>query len=216
MKRIMAGVLATSLLVGAGCKDGNTTQTNNQEGNNTMQNNSTDQNLFDILSGYDFVGQDGQPVNKTALAASLRGNHTTLTFGFAKCENYCPMINRVVAELGKNNRELTSIVIAANTEQDGADQTSRDQFMERLRGDGVSHKVVILYPTKEGKLDNSVSPHIAMQAGAISNPERPLDHSAKVILFAPGGKKLKEKSGLRPAKEFVEEWVPEMSAAVGK
>jgi cytochrome oxidase Cu insertion factor (SCO1/SenC/PrrC family) len=168
------------------------------------------QNLFNVLAQHQFVGQDGQPVNVAALSTSLRDSYNTLTFGFAECQNYCPMINNVLGQLGQSNPRLNSIVVAANPQGDGATQASRDAFMQRLRNDGIRHNVTILYPTENGKLSNNTVPKIAMSTGAIVNATKPLDHSAKVVLYAPGGNRVADKSGLRSGTEFVNEWAPIM------
>lgn len=169
-------------------------------------------NLYDVLAQHSFVGQDGQPVNIAGLKASLQNKHTTLSFGFAECENYCPMINSALSAVGKANPDITSIIVAANPEVDGADQQHRDAFMARLQREHVEHNVILLYPTRNGALSNAETPSVAQSVGAIVNTDSPLDHSAKVILYAPGGEHMQEKQGMRPPREFVEDWSPAIQA----
>jgi cytochrome oxidase Cu insertion factor (SCO1/SenC/PrrC family) len=218
MKRMLTSTTMAALLV-AGCSREPETRKASPEENRarivqTLQqsaNPADPNNLYNVLAGYEFQGQDGQPVNLQALQTSLRNHFTTLTFGFGECEQYCPMINNVLGEVGKANPDMTSVVISVNPLKDGADQASRDAFMGKIKEAGVKHKVVILYPAQGGQLAPGLAPQIAIRSGSITNPEKPLDHSAKVKLYGPGGTPLKDKSGLRPAREFVEEWGPVMN-----
>jgi cytochrome oxidase Cu insertion factor (SCO1/SenC/PrrC family) len=209
-KSFAAGVLAASMLAGtSGCDRPNQTPANVAPQRQSAPANDA-KNVFNVLSQHSFIGQDGQPVNMNALATSLQNNYSTVTFGFAECKDYCPMINNVLGELGKSNPSLTSIVIAANPQVDGASPENREAFMNRLRGDGVRHNTIILYPTEGGALSNSVVPKIAMDTGAIVNATNPLNHSANVGLYAPGGARVTVKSGMRSSSEFVNEWAPLM------
>ncbi len=209
-KSFAASVLAGSMLVGATGCDQKAQHQHAPVVRNVGQAApaSNARNVFDTLSQYQFVGQDGQPVNMAALRTSLQNNPSTLTFGFAECQNYCPMINNVLGKLGKVSPGLTSIVVSANPEVDGLTPDSRAAFLQRIRNDGVAQNVVILYPTVNGGLSAPSVPNIAVATGAITNSSRPLDHSAKIILSAPDGTRLAEKSGLSPASEFINEWTP--------
>lgn len=207
-QRIAAGTLAAASVAGlAGCDTGTDKPAAGPGYSHSASANSRT-NMYNVLSNFQFNGQDGQPVNMSALQTSLQNSQTTLTFGFAECENYCPMINNVLGTLGNVNPNLTSIVIAANPEVDGATPENREKFRQRLKADGVDHNVVILYPTENGRLSNNAVPDVAMGTGAIVNASSPLDHSAKVVLYAPGGERLADKAGTRPASEFSSEWAP--------
>lgn len=219
MKRLITTSALAAGLLASGCSRDSDTPKKTPEENRanivrTLQqgaNPSDPANLFNVLSGFEFNGQDGQPVNMAGLKASLQNNFTTLTFGFGDCEQYCPMINNVLGTIGKTNPDLTSVVISVNPLKDGVDQQGRDAFMAKLRDAGVNQRVVILYPTQGGQLSQGVASQIAVRSGAIANFEKPLDHSAKVKLYGPGGTPLRDKSGLRPSREFVEEWGPVMN-----
>ncbi len=161
-----------------------------------------EKNLYDLLSKFTFTGQEGKGVNVKALQKNLKNQDITLSFGFAKCEKYCPMINKALASLdAQDNRDsLTHIIISVNPE-DNKDQDARDAFMRRIRSDGVENNVLILYPKQPEKVA-----YIAYEAGAIVKLDQPFDHSAEIMLYAPGGKPIAHESGLNFSDETTGQW----------
>jgi cytochrome oxidase Cu insertion factor (SCO1/SenC/PrrC family) len=202
-RRAALGVMAASAATLAGCGS-------NEEKMVTPPPSSTaGQNMFDALSQHHFIGQDGEPVNINALKASLKDKQTTLTFGFAECTDYCPMINNVLGALGQKNPDLVSIQINVSPEENGKTDESRAAVLQTMRAAGVKHDTIILYPTDaNGKLSNAVVPTIAHSLGTIVNKSDPLNHSSYIKLNAPGGNEITKKTGTDPLSEFKEEWTP--------
>ncbi len=169
---------------------------------------SDPKNLYNLLEGTKFMGQNGEDVSLSSLKTSQQNKFTTLTFGLANCTKYCPMINERLAAVGKSNPDITSIIISVNPETDGNTQADRDAFLAQVRAEGVKQNVVVLYPKEGGRLSNNVAPTLGQRSGAIVDMSKPFDHSANVILYAPGGAQLDKKSGITGTKSFPEDWTP--------
>lgn len=165
------------------------------------------QNLYDVLKQFSFTDQQGNKTSLENLKDALKGKHVTLSFGFAACEQYCPMINKALASVGapENRNALAHIIISVNPDDD-KDQEARDAFLRRVRGDGVKNPVIILYPKPPEK-----APEIAVEAGAIARLDSPLNHSAEIMLYAPGGKPAAHENGQSFGEETAAQWKALMS-----
>ena len=174
--------------------------------------NFKDHNLFDLLSkpigtpprALEFIGRDGKLVNIGALKDSLKGKLTTVSYGFADCETFCPMVNLGLAELGRRakakNVPLTSIFIAVIPEVDGASQQARDHYVEKLKQTfKLPQDVVILFSSRGGKVSKESAKDAALlskEMGNIVDMTAPAEHSMAVTLYDSTGKCIDKKIGI--------------------
>lgn len=213
-RRTFLGLAAVSPLAAAGCRDEKPapkqrTQAEVIADYKAKANENDPLNLFNLLQSGEFIGQDGKPVNLAALKTSIRDNFVTLNFGFAECQDYCPMTNQRLAAVGKANPQVTTIVIAAEPEKDGKDperegeEGPRDKFMNRLRKEGIKQEIIILYPTRGGQLSKQATLDLTHRAGSAANTS---NHGADLFLFAPGGTRLDKRAGDKPLSGFEKDW----------
>jgi cytochrome oxidase Cu insertion factor (SCO1/SenC/PrrC family) len=176
-------------------------------------------NLYTVLQGQAFMDQDGNSVTMESLKPVLKDKFTTLSFGFKDCGAFCPVTKEKLFGVGKEHaNDLVSIVISVNPMEDGATQSTRDAFMQKLRGDeaatakdparpGLKQKVIILFAKNaQGELDPAIAPNIQNNFGYIADPTNVLNHTDQVTLFDSNGKKMAQKSGQDPVAEFNQEW----------
>lgn len=164
-------------------------------------------NVFDALSHYEFTDQTGKPVNVKALRAALKDDYVTASFGFNGCAQFCTFVNPCLSRLGQlSKQKLTSIIIDVAPEADGAFPQMRDAYVKDLRETyKIKQNVVILFASQNGKPSQKAAekiPALANELGLIANNERPLSHSAEIILFGPGGDFLAKKNGMTSPNQF--------------
>lgn len=180
----------------------------------TQANESASDNLFNMLSRYNFKDQNGETLNVDALKTSIKDQFSTLVSGRGGCTIYCPMINSQLGKLGEMNPDLVSIVISSKPEEDGKTAESRQALLNQVREQGLHHKAILLYPTDEqGNLSNEAyAKFAAKESDELRNPVAPNDnHVTEISLHAPGGNQLDKLSSQTKASEFEAQWKPIMN-----
>jgi cytochrome oxidase Cu insertion factor (SCO1/SenC/PrrC family) len=183
-------------------------------------------NLFDGLESREFVDQDGRPVNINALRSALSDSYTTLSFGYEKCTEICPMGNSHLGNLGhKGEKKLTSIFINVDPEDDFPRPGQPNNYLVKLKskgmeGYGIEHDIIILYPAQDGVASQEAVkwiPELADKLGMavyLRDKKEDFDirkdykyHPSDILLHAPGGKLLSCMNGQNTDQSFDMDWV---------
>lgn len=174
-------------------------------------------NLFDALKHYEFIGQDGNVVNIDALKTSLKDDFVTVSFGFERCKDFCPMVNAGIAVAGRSaqnaGKKMTSVFISVEPERDGITPQARKAFMDKLKQDyKIPQNCVILYPSVNGRITSASAQNAAKlstgEFGLAMNMASPVLHSAMVTLYSPGGTCIAAKNGMTSPNQFDVAWGP--------
>ncbi|MEI6730642.1 MAG: hypothetical protein WCL30_05220, partial [Pseudomonadota bacterium] len=162
-------------------------------------------NLFETLKAHEFIGQDGKKVDLDKLQKSLESRFKSLSHGFNACATHCPLINSALAKLGEKSTNLSSIVIASIPETDGANQAARDSFMKTMKDRRISQDIIILYPSKDGKVSDNAAKATQLafaNYGHDSNANEISQHPAQISLFSPQGDELLTRTYLNFIKDL--------------
>jgi cytochrome oxidase Cu insertion factor (SCO1/SenC/PrrC family) len=196
----------------------------------------------DGKKNYAWINDKGEHVNLNALqTASLAEKPVAMAAGFQGCKTFCTKTNEKFKALKEMNADLVYLILNVNPEEDGKEEWTdkdgikrgrevyRKELMEALGlKEDQKDKLIILYPVKsdqEGKVVKDkndkpvfdVTPVIEIQ-NALEFPassKKPLRHSPMIYLYDKTGKKVAEKSGLKPVEEF-KEWEKYLSAEKAK
>ena len=164
-------------------------------------------NLYEILNREEYKGlkmQDGSELNVSALKSTLEGKNVTLSFGWSGCGQYCPKINANLAKIGgmaSSPNDVVSIVVSVLPRDDGETKEARKAFLRSITKEGTRQEVITLFPPTSAKA-------ISMQhsVNLIAQPDNPINHSPKIILFGRDGNELGRKDGIVDSQHFGRDW----------
>lgn len=163
--------------------------------------------LFDILRPFEFMDEDGNPVDMEALRAAVKDKFVTVSFGFSGCSTMCPIsLNPNLAAIGGIAPDkIVSLAINVTPETEG-DPVFRQEFRRSIELHEPKQTLIPLFPMQNGVPSNDASVRIQHAFEQLIHTKDPNQHSFYILLFGPDGEKLAEKSSLATPEEFVGEW----------
>lgn len=153
-------------------------------------------NIVNALSGnrfktFDDSGQE-RVVTIRDIAPQFAGHCTSVSFGLCRCQDYCPTINGFLGDIGRENDNVKSLVIAAKPAIDGRSFETHKDYKDELTGIMRGNQPIILYPLDEsGALSEAKGKELQMRFGGIPNPNAKI-HTTTVTLYGADGAKLRD------------------------
>lgn len=210
---------ALSSLFGAGCQKNDVTKEqaaqNAEAAYQSMIASRDPQNIINKLGGHKFrmfTPEGAKVIEIRDLARDIAGKSTSVSFGYCRCNEYCPTINGLLGGLGQKNQNLNSIIISATPSVDGEDKASHEDYKAYLVKSGMrADQAIVLYPLDaNGGLSEEQSQVLQKKFGAIVNPDAKI-HTTNVTLFAPDGTQLRnakiaKEQGARMLDQISKDW----------
>ena len=205
-RRFLTGLL---VLPFAGC---------DSSGRSTEPQQATTRTLADLgkTEGARFLDNHGNEVKIEALAQSLQGKPSTLSFMFAACSDICPTTALALTKLSKEEPSLKHVVVSVNPFGDYFAGTLKLQLAAQGLTTGVGGNTIVLYPTKSQEKPpycftkkEDVALDIQKKFGLTVNSGRPSGHSGAVTLFGRNGNLIAQADDNN---RIVETLAPELAA----
>lgn len=202
-RELLKGGVVTLAAAFVGCK----TQQQNPNFINALSDSGIE---FSVQTETGTLTGQGRSIPDT-LRDILKQKKFTATFGFKDCDTMCPMTDQSLKHIGQiaaeNNSDLVSVIISVRPTSDSGGNFPPDgAFMKKLKGKdsgefGMPQKIMILYPTKNGKPLSDKEGQALMAtlsrplAGSNYTPQL---HSPDIFLYGEDGNLISSQNGMAP------------------